>query len=44
MVVLEPKTGKTLWRLPGIAEVEWSDRERVVLLRLASHPVVEAQT
>ncbi|WP_055480555.1 PQQ-binding-like beta-propeller repeat protein [Sphaerimonospora mesophila] len=42
MVVLEPKTGKTLWRLPGIAEVEWSDRERVVLLRLASHPVVEA--
>lgn len=42
MVVLDPKTGKTLWRLPGIAEVEWSDRERVVLLRLASHPVVEA--
>ncbi|MFC0861971.1 hypothetical protein ACFHYQ_06660 [Sphaerimonospora cavernae] len=42
MVVLEPQTGKTLWRLPGISEVEWSDRNRVVLLRLASHPVVEA--
>ncbi|MEW9529062.1 PQQ-binding-like beta-propeller repeat protein [Microbispora sp. NPDC049125] len=42
VVVLEPGTGRTLWRLPGIAEVEWSDPTRVVLLRLASHPVLEA--
>ncbi|WP_433219490.1 PQQ-binding-like beta-propeller repeat protein [Microtetraspora malaysiensis] len=42
LVVLDPLTGKTIWRLPGIAEVEWSDPNRVVLLRLASHPVLEA--
>lgn len=38
MVVLDPLTGKTLWRQPGIAEVEWSDPTRVVLLHLARHP------
>ncbi|MEU0569660.1 PQQ-binding-like beta-propeller repeat protein [Nonomuraea sp. NPDC005983] len=42
MVVLDPKTGKLLWKLPGIAEVEWSDAERVLLLRLASHPMIES--
>ncbi|WP_067182724.1 outer membrane protein assembly factor BamB family protein [Microtetraspora niveoalba] len=42
LVVLDALTGKTIWRLPGIAEVEWSDPTRVVLLRLASHPVLEA--
>ncbi|GIH25413.1 hypothetical protein Aph01nite_37230 [Acrocarpospora phusangensis] len=42
MVVLDPLTGKQLWRLPGIAEVEWSDAERVVVLRLAANPVLEA--
>ncbi|MGV9324886.1 outer membrane protein assembly factor BamB family protein [Streptosporangium sandarakinum] len=41
MVVLDPATGKVLWRLPGIAEVEWSDASRAVLLRLARHPVLE---
>ncbi|MBB5134101.1 outer membrane protein assembly factor BamB [Thermocatellispora tengchongensis] len=42
MVVLDPETGKTLWKLPGISEVEWSDQARVVLLRLAAKPVLEA--
>ncbi|SDJ52966.1 Outer membrane protein assembly factor BamB, contains PQQ-like beta-propeller repeat [Nonomuraea maritima] len=42
MVVLEPATGKVLWRLPGISEVEWSDRTRVLLLRLSANPSVES--
>ncbi|MEV0998252.1 PQQ-binding-like beta-propeller repeat protein [Nonomuraea sp. NPDC050202] len=42
MVVLDPTTGKQLWRLPGISEVEWSDPSRVVLLRLAANPMVES--
>ncbi|WP_248961664.1 outer membrane protein assembly factor BamB family protein [Sphaerisporangium perillae] len=42
MVVLDPLTGKTLWKLPGIAEVEWSDAARVVMLRMAKHPVLSA--
>ncbi|ETK31002.1 outer membrane protein assembly factor BamB family protein [Microbispora sp. ATCC PTA-5024] len=42
VVVLGPKDGKVQWRLQGIAEVEWSDQARVVLLRLASHPVLES--
>ncbi|GLW26361.1 hypothetical protein DI270_035250 [Microbispora triticiradicis] len=44
VVVLNPRDGALMWRLPGIAEVEWSDPTRVVLLRLASHPVLEART
>ena len=28
----------SMWKLPGIAEVEWSDRDRVLLLRLAKQP------
>ncbi|MFC7647690.1 PQQ-binding-like beta-propeller repeat protein [Streptosporangium lutulentum] len=42
VVVLNPVTGKVMWKLPGIAEVEWSDASRVVLLRLAQHPVLES--
>jgi hypothetical protein len=42
MVVLDPLTGAVLWRLPGIAEAEWSDPSRVVVLRLAKHPVLSA--
>lgn len=42
VVVLDPVTGKTMWKLPGIAEVEWSDASRVVFLRLAEHPVLAA--
>ncbi|MBO3750691.1 PQQ-binding-like beta-propeller repeat protein [Streptosporangiaceae bacterium NEAU-GS5] len=42
MVVLDPLTGRQLWKLPGIAEVEWSDPTRVIMLRLAAHPVLEA--
>ncbi|HEU5161407.1 MAG TPA: PQQ-binding-like beta-propeller repeat protein [Streptosporangiaceae bacterium] len=39
---LDPATGKGLWRLPGIAEVEWSDARRVVVFRMARRPVLEA--
>ncbi|SDI83479.1 PQQ-binding-like beta-propeller repeat protein [Nonomuraea jiangxiensis] len=42
MVVLEPDTGKQLWMLPGISEVEWSDPRRVLLLRLAANPTIES--
>ncbi|MCG5216848.1 outer membrane protein assembly factor BamB family protein [Streptosporangium soli] len=42
VVVLDAATGETAWQLPGIAEVQWSDENRVVLLRLAKHPVLEA--
>ena len=43
VVVLDPAAGEPKWRIPGIAEVEWSDAERVVLLRLAEHPLLEAR-
>jgi outer membrane protein assembly factor BamB len=42
MVVLDPATGKVLWKLPGISEVEWSDPSRVLLLRLAANPMIES--
>ncbi|WP_327588759.1 PQQ-like beta-propeller repeat protein [Nonomuraea sp. NBC_00507] len=42
MVVLDPATGKQLWKLPGISEVEWSDPARVLLLRLSANPVIES--
>ncbi|MEU6718565.1 PQQ-binding-like beta-propeller repeat protein [Nonomuraea sp. NPDC046802] len=42
MVVLEPATGKLLWKLPGISEVEWAGQGRVLLLRLAANPMVES--
>src|SRR5437868_1842790 len=42
VVVLDPATGRQLWKLPGIAEVEWSDANRVVMMRLAASPVVES--
>lgn len=42
VVVLDPATGKQLWKLPGIAEVEWSDAGRVLLLRLAANPMIES--
>ncbi|MFI7704489.1 PQQ-binding-like beta-propeller repeat protein [Nonomuraea sp. NPDC049480] len=42
MVVLDPATGKELWKLPGISEVEWSDPARVLLLRLADDPMIES--
>jgi hypothetical protein len=42
MVVLDPLTGKLMWQLPGIAEVEWSDGARVVMLHLAKHPVLSS--
>ncbi|GAA2370395.1 outer membrane protein assembly factor BamB family protein [Nonomuraea africana] len=42
VVVLDPATGKLKWKLPGIAEVEWSDANRVLLLRLAANPMIES--
>ncbi|MEV0380673.1 PQQ-binding-like beta-propeller repeat protein [Nonomuraea sp. NPDC050643] len=42
MVVLDPATGRQLWKLPGISEVEWSDQGRVLLLRLAANPMIES--
>ncbi|NUO97324.1 MAG: PQQ-binding-like beta-propeller repeat protein [Nonomuraea sp.] len=42
MVVLDPATGKVLWKLPGISEVEWSDQARVLLLRMAANPMIES--
>ncbi|GAA3837772.1 PQQ-binding-like beta-propeller repeat protein [Sphaerisporangium flaviroseum] len=42
MVVLDPLTGKLAWKLPGIAEVEWSDASRVVMLHMAKHPALSA--
>ncbi|WP_214416458.1 outer membrane protein assembly factor BamB family protein [Sphaerisporangium fuscum] len=42
MVVLDPATGRTLWKVPGIAEVEWSDSSRVVMLHMAKHPVLSS--
>lgn len=42
MVVLDPLTGRLLWKMPGIAEVEWADDQHVIILRLAANPVVEA--
>ena len=37
-----PGHRQALWKLPGIAEVEWSDPDRVVLLRLAANPMIES--
>ncbi|MEV4221808.1 PQQ-binding-like beta-propeller repeat protein [Nonomuraea sp. NPDC049725] len=42
VVVLDPATGKLMWKLPGIAEVEWSDASRVLMLRLAANPMIES--
>jgi hypothetical protein len=39
---LDPATGTERWRLPGIAEVAWSDAQRVVVFRMARRPVLEA--
>jgi outer membrane protein assembly factor BamB len=39
---LDPVTGKPLWHMPGVAEVEWSDAQRVVLFRMSAHPALEA--
>jgi outer membrane protein assembly factor BamB len=41
-VVLESGTGRTLWRLRGLAEVEHADRDRIVVFRMAERPVLAA--
>lgn len=43
VVALDPAAGQPKWKLAGIAEVEWSDPNRVVMLRLAEHPALEAR-
>ncbi len=39
---LDPVTGSQVWRMPGVAEVEWADARRVVVFRMSAHPTVEA--
>jgi outer membrane protein assembly factor BamB len=39
---IDATTGRPRWRSPGIAEVEWADPRRVVVLRIAVHPAIEA--
>jgi hypothetical protein len=52
-VALDPATGRGLWKMPGIAEVEWSDGAaaagsgpggdpKAVVFRMARHPVLES--
>ncbi|HEX2313237.1 MAG TPA: PQQ-binding-like beta-propeller repeat protein [Thermomonospora sp.] len=42
-VALDSATGRPLWRMPGIAEVEWSDERRVVVFRMAQNPILESR-
>jgi outer membrane protein assembly factor BamB len=53
-VALDPATGRGMWKMPGIAEVEWSDdpaaagggqaaAPRVVVFRMAKHPTLESR-
>lgn len=39
---VDPATGKTVWQMPGIGEVEWSDGLHTVVFRMAAHPVLES--
>ncbi|MFC5181952.1 outer membrane protein assembly factor BamB family protein [Actinomadura harenae] len=42
-VALDPSAnGRELWRMDGLAEVEWADASRVVVFRMARHPSLEA--
>lgn len=41
--VVDPANGKLRWKIPGVAEVEWSDARRVVVFRLAAHPALESR-
>ncbi|WP_235017866.1 outer membrane protein assembly factor BamB family protein [Thermomonospora echinospora] len=42
-VALDSATGRTLWSMPGVAEVEASDERRAVVYRMARHPVLESR-
>jgi outer membrane protein assembly factor BamB len=43
-VALDQATGRTLWKIPGIAEVQpQPDTGRVVVFRMARHPTLEAR-
>ncbi|MQA97020.1 MAG: PQQ-binding-like beta-propeller repeat protein [Streptosporangiales bacterium] len=42
-VVLDPATGKPQWGVPGISEVQHADARRIVIFRLARHPVLESR-
>lgn len=39
---LDPATGRPVWRIPGVAEVEWADPHRVVVFRMSARPTIEA--
>ncbi|MQA84714.1 MAG: PQQ-binding-like beta-propeller repeat protein [Streptosporangiales bacterium] len=40
-VVLDPTTGKAIWRVPGIAEVEYADDKGAVLLTMDDTPTLQ---
>ncbi|MCP2336783.1 outer membrane protein assembly factor BamB family protein [Actinomadura rupiterrae] len=43
-VALDPSAqGRELWRMDGVAEVEWADASRVIVFRMAKHPALEAR-
>lgn len=42
-VALDPATGRSLWKMPGIAEVEWTDDQRAMVFRMAKHPTLESR-
>jgi outer membrane protein assembly factor BamB len=39
---LDPATGRQVWRMAGVAEVEWADARRVVIFRMSARPTIEA--
>lgn len=43
LTVLDPATGRPRWRLPGLAEVEWSSGDSAVFLRMTGPPVLESR-
>lgn len=42
-VALDPRTGKAIWKTPGVAEVEYADEQAVVLLTLGKNPALESR-
>lgn len=43
LVALDPASGgRPRWRLPGLAEVQWSDAERAIVFRMGARPTLES--
>lgn len=42
-VVLEPTTGKAIWKIPGVAEVQGATGERVVLMTMNDNPALQSR-